>query len=132
MRIIPVSVCHHVSTTGVRSPPMFSRYQTHASGLIGSPTVPSRRNDERSCLAAYSGPPLHVRTDRRGRRVKDVDAVALDDRPPAVLVGVVRDSLVDHPGRAVQSGPETMYECTVSEPMSAAHQYTVSFLTSKM
>jgi hypothetical protein len=25
---IPVSVCHHVSTTGVRPPPMVSRYQT--------------------------------------------------------------------------------------------------------
>ena len=54
--IIPVSVCHHVSTTGVRSPPMCSRYHTHASGLIGSPTVPSRRSDERSCFCACSGP----------------------------------------------------------------------------
>ena len=34
----PVSVCHHVSTTGQRSPPMCFQYQTHASGLIGSPT----------------------------------------------------------------------------------------------
>ena len=25
--IAPVSVCHQVSTTGERSPPMFSRYQ---------------------------------------------------------------------------------------------------------
>ena len=56
IRIIPVSVCHHVSTTGVRSPPMCSRYQIHASGLIGSPTDPSRRSEERSCFAAYSGP----------------------------------------------------------------------------
>jgi hypothetical protein len=54
--IIPVSVCHHVSTTGVRSAPMCSRYQTHASGLIGSPTVPSSLIDERSCFSAYSGP----------------------------------------------------------------------------
>jgi hypothetical protein len=54
--IIPVSVCHQVSTTGTRSPPMCSRYQTQASGLIGSPTVPSSRIEERSCLAAYSGP----------------------------------------------------------------------------
>jgi hypothetical protein len=56
IRIIPVSVCHQVSTIGVRSPPMFSRYQIHASGLIGSPTEPSRRSDERSCCCAYSGP----------------------------------------------------------------------------
>ena len=59
---IPVSVCHHVSTIGVRSPPMCSRYQIHASGLIGSPTDPSRRSDVRSCFAAYSGP--HFMCDR--------------------------------------------------------------------
>src|SRR5689334_23657049 len=56
IRMLPVSVCHHVSTTGVRSPPMCSRYQTHASGLIGSPTVPMRRSDERSCFSGYSVP----------------------------------------------------------------------------
>ena len=38
--IWPVSVCHQVSTTGARSPPMTSRYQRQASGLIGSPTEP--------------------------------------------------------------------------------------------
>src|ERR1017187_3785776 len=38
--IIPVSVCHHVSTIGQRLRPMFSRYHIQASGLIGSPTVP--------------------------------------------------------------------------------------------
>src|SRR5882672_2310732 len=56
IRIIPVSVCHHVSTTGVRLPPMCSRYHTHASGLIGSPTEPSTRSELRSCFCAYSGP----------------------------------------------------------------------------
>ena len=56
IRIIPVSVCHQVSTIGVRSPPTCSRYQIHASGLIGSPTEPSRRSEERSCCCAYSGP----------------------------------------------------------------------------
>src|SRR5947199_571228 len=43
----PVSVCHHVSTTGVRPPPTYVRYQIHASGLIGSPTDPSTRNDDK-------------------------------------------------------------------------------------
>src|ERR1043165_9322360 len=47
--IAPVSVCHHVSTTGQRSPPMYFQYHIHASGLIGSPTDPSKRNDDRSC-----------------------------------------------------------------------------------
>jgi len=54
--IAPVSVCHHVSTIGQRFPPMCSRYHIHASGLIGSPTEPSRRRRDKSCLAGYSSP----------------------------------------------------------------------------
>src|SRR4030088_2392813 len=56
IRIWPVSVIHHVSTTGQRSSPITSRYQTQASGLIGSPTEPSTRRLVRSCLAGYSLP----------------------------------------------------------------------------
>src|SRR5436305_12402215 len=56
MRIDPVSVCHHVSTTGQRPAPMFSWYHIHASGLIGSPTLPSRRSDERSCAFGSDSP----------------------------------------------------------------------------
>jgi hypothetical protein len=48
MRIIPVSVCHHVSTIGAFPPPTCSWYQSQASGLIGSPTLPRTRSDERS------------------------------------------------------------------------------------
>ena len=51
--IAPVSVCHHVSTIGQRSPPIVLRYHIHASGLIGSPTEPSRRSDDRSCFAGH-------------------------------------------------------------------------------
>src|SRR5438270_10216233 len=54
--IIPVSVCHQVSTIGFVPCPMCSLYHIQASGLIGSPTVPSRRSDERSCFAGYSVP----------------------------------------------------------------------------
>src|SRR3954452_3778737 len=54
--IAPVSVCHQVSTIGQRSPPMWCRYQIHASGLIGSPTDPSSRRLERSNLAGMSAP----------------------------------------------------------------------------
>ncbi len=54
--IAPVSVCHHVSTTGQRPPPMCSAYHIQASGLIGSPTLPSSRSDDRSCAAGCSGP----------------------------------------------------------------------------
>src|SRR3977135_1336141 len=56
MRIMPVSVIHQVSTIGQREPPMFSWYQSHASGLMGSPTDPSRRSDFISCLFGYSAP----------------------------------------------------------------------------
>ena len=44
----PVSVCQNVSTIGQCSPPIFLWYHIHASGLIGSPTVPSRRKDDKS------------------------------------------------------------------------------------
>ena len=54
--IAPVSVCHHVSTTGQRSPPMNRWYQTQASGLIGSPTDPSRRSDDRLWRSGHSVP----------------------------------------------------------------------------
>ena len=54
--IAPVSVCHHVSTMGQEPPPMFSWYHIHASGLIGSPTVPSSRSEDRSWRAGYSSP----------------------------------------------------------------------------
>ena len=60
--IAPVSVCHHVSTIGQRSPPMCSWYHIHASGLIGSPTEPSSRSDDRSCFAGHSVP--HVMNAR--------------------------------------------------------------------
>ncbi len=52
----PVSVCHQVSTMGQRPPPMWVWYQIHASGLIGSPTLPSRRRLDRSCLAGCAVP----------------------------------------------------------------------------
>ena len=58
IRMCPVSVCHQVSTIGQRSPPITLWYQSHAFGLIGSPTDPSRRSDERSCAPGYSVPHL--------------------------------------------------------------------------
>jgi hypothetical protein len=54
--IAPVSVCHQVSTMGQRSPPMTRRYHIHASGLIGSPTLPSTLSLERSRPAGSSSP----------------------------------------------------------------------------
>ena len=52
----PVSVCHQVSTMGVRSPPMCLRYQIQASGLMGSPTDPSSRSDDKSNCSGMSSP----------------------------------------------------------------------------
>ena len=54
--IAPVSVCHHVSTIGAVLPPMILRYHIHASGLMGSPTEPSRRIDDRSNFFGISRP----------------------------------------------------------------------------
>jgi hypothetical protein len=52
----PVSVCHQVSTIGALSAPMTLRYQRQASGLIGSPTVPSSRRLDRSWASGISRP----------------------------------------------------------------------------
>src|SRR3954451_9525997 len=54
----PVSVCHQVSTIGQRVPPTTSWYHIHASGLIGSPTVPRTRSDDRSYFFGRSPPAL--------------------------------------------------------------------------
>ena len=56
--IAPVSVCHHVSTIGQRPPPITFQYHSQAFGLIGSPTVPSSRSDDRSCFSTCSAPHL--------------------------------------------------------------------------
>src|SRR5262245_45961815 len=56
IRICPVSVCHQVSTTGHRPPPITFQYHTHASGLMGSPTLPSKRSEDRSQRFGYWSP----------------------------------------------------------------------------
>jgi hypothetical protein len=52
----PVSDCHHVSTIGACPRPKFRWNHTHASGLIASPTEPSRRIDDRSWPGGMSSP----------------------------------------------------------------------------
>src|SRR3974390_118180 len=56
--MFPGSFCPHVSTIGQRSPPMVSRYHIQASGLIGSPTVPSKRRLDMSCFFGHWSPHL--------------------------------------------------------------------------
>src|SRR5437762_3468426 len=56
IKMPPVSVCHQVSTMGQRLAPMTWLYQIQASGLIGSPTVPSKRSELKSCFLGHSTP----------------------------------------------------------------------------
>ena len=101
----PVSVCHHVSTTGHRSPPMCSPVPDPGLGvdrLADGPEQPQRRE---VVALRVLGAPLHERADRGGRGVEDRDAVPLDDRPEAVLVGEVGRALVHHARRAVRERP---------------------------
>src|SRR5574341_274416 len=58
MRIEPVSVCHQVSTIGQRLLPMTWWYHIQASGLMGSPTVPSSRRLLSSWRLGHSSPIL--------------------------------------------------------------------------
>ncbi len=52
----PVSVCHQVSTIGQRSSPTTRWYHSQASGLIGSPTLPSSRKLAREVFFTGSSP----------------------------------------------------------------------------
>src|ERR671918_121865 len=54
--IPPVSVCHQVSIIGQFSFPIVLKYHSHTSGLIGSPTVPNKRNEDRSNELGISSP----------------------------------------------------------------------------
>jgi hypothetical protein len=56
--IAPVSVCHHVSTIGQTPRPTLAWYHIHASGLIGSPTVPRSRSEDRSLRSTHVSPAL--------------------------------------------------------------------------
>src|SRR3954465_801413 len=91
----PVSVCHQVSTTGQRPPPITFQYHAHALGLIGSPNpcrqpLPrgervadaAEQSDRREgVLLGVLGAPLHRGADGGGRGVEDRHAVALADLP---------------------------------------------------
>ena len=56
IRMPPVSVCHQVSTIGQRPSPTTRWYHFQTSGLIGSPTEPSRRSDLRELFFTGSSP----------------------------------------------------------------------------
>src|SRR3990170_7819741 len=58
MSMPPVSVCHHVSTTGSLLLPTTEWYHIHASGFMGSPTEPRTRRLVRSCFSTQPAPHL--------------------------------------------------------------------------
>ena len=81
----PVSVCHQVSTIGHDSSPMCSWYHIHASGLIGSPTVPSTRRVEITTSRPLRTP-LHEGSNGGRGGVELGDAVTLDDVPETIFL----------------------------------------------
>src|SRR5690348_17956464 len=104
----PVSVCHQVSTTGALPRPMFSRYQIQASGLIGSPTLPIRRSDDRSYLAGMSSPHFIIVRISVGavyRIVTPYSCTISQNRPRCGVSGVPSYITWEAP---LDSGPYTM------------------------
>ena len=98
----PVSVCHHVSTTGQRPPPMCCGVPDPRLGVDRLADRAEQAQRRQVVRLGELGPPLHEGPDRGGRGVEDRDAVLLDDRPEAVLARVVGRALVHHARRAVR------------------------------
>src|SRR5579884_430994 len=120
--ICPVSVCHQVSTIGQRPPPICSQYQTQASGLIGSPTVPSSRRLDMSWRAGYSVPQRMKERIAVGavyRMVMRYFSTSAQKRSLSGQSGAPSYMMLVAP---FTIGPKTMYECPVTQPMSAVHQ----------
>src|SRR5690606_30418209 len=62
IRMPPFSVCHQVSTIGIFLSPTLSKYHSHASGLIGSPTEPRSFRLWRDDRLTHSSPaPISAR-----------------------------------------------------------------------
>ncbi len=84
---------------------MCSRYHSHASGLIGSPTDPEDAQRREVVLRRPFDALLHERPDGGRRAVQDRDLVVLDDLPPAVPGRRIRCAFVHDPGRGVGQRP---------------------------
>src|SRR3984885_14838076 len=120
--VAPVSVCHQVSTTGQRPPPMTLWYHIHASGLIGSPTVPSSRSLPRLYLAGMAAPNFMSARMAVGavyRMSTPCDSQMFQKRPPSGKFSppsYIRFFL------NAASAPETTSLSPLTQPPSAAHQ----------
>src|SRR5437870_13181824 len=131
MRIMRVSVCHHVSTIGQRSPPIVLWYHRHASGLIGSPTVLRRRRLERSCFFGHSSPQrmnARIAVGAVYRIVMSYSSTIRQNRSGSGQSGAPSYMKTLAP---FARGPYTMYEWPVTHPMSAVHQNRSSSFRSK-
>ena len=101
----PVSVCHQVSTMGVRLAPSASRYQRHASGLIGLTDGAQQPQAGQVVGVGDLAAPLHERADQRRRGVIDRDAVLFDHLEMPMLVRRGGCALVEHLGHPVGQRP---------------------------
>ncbi len=100
--IMPVSVCHHVSTIGQRSRPMFCVVPDPRFGI--DRLADRAEQTERAEVAPRRplGAPAHERTNGGRRRVEDRHAVALDQLPEAILLRPVGCALVHQHRGAVR------------------------------
>jgi len=81
---------------GQRSPPIFLWYHIQASGLMPSPTVPSRRRLERIVPVDMLVAPLDESANCGGSGVENRDFVLFDDLPKSAFVGMVGRTFVHH------------------------------------
>ncbi len=101
IRMPPVSVCHQVSTIGQRRSPTTRWYHSQASGLIGSPTEPSRRSEARLVFLHRRFARPHQRANGGRGGVEDVDLVLVDDVPETADGRIVRHAFEHQRRRAV-------------------------------
>ena len=105
MRMPPVSVCHQVSTIGQRPSPTTRWYHSQASGLIGSPTEPSRRRDSAAGSFHRLLARAHKGANGGGSGVENIDIMLVDDVPEARRVGEVRHAFEHQRRRAIGQRP---------------------------
>src|SRR5688572_6038871 len=111
---------------------MTFQYQTHASGLIGSPTLPRSRSDDKSHRAGYSSPQrtnVRMAVGAVYRMLTPYFSMMRQKRSLSGQSGVPSYMTTVAP---LESGPYTTYEWPVTQPISAVHQYVSSSRKSKM
>ena len=85
----PVSVCHQVSITGHLFLPTTDEYQFHASGLIGSPTVPKILRSLNH-IFQYKNYPLSLKILGQLVLCKNIYFVFITNFPKARIIWIIR------------------------------------------